>query len=183
MQFKERFIYIIVALIFLFLAALSFIFSFSLIPLTEIETSISSAYGNWQAAVIGLLIFVVGLWLLSKSFKTSEPLKFITQHTEQGEFMISFSALESMVLKAAKEIEGLRDLQPKIIYKDGRLGILLKVSLSSDYRIPSLCETVQKKVKSYVEEMSGVSVAEIKIYIEDVAKDTSLSRISRVNEV
>ncbi|PKM84073.1 MAG: hypothetical protein CVU88_00100 [Firmicutes bacterium HGW-Firmicutes-13] len=178
MQFRERIIYFIMALIFLLLSALSFIFSFSLISLAEIERILNSAYGNWQGAVIGLLIIIVGLWLFAKSFKSREPLKFVTQNTKHGQFMISFSALESMVLRAAKEIEGLRDLQPQIIFKEGRLNILLKVSLISDYQIPSLSEVIQEKVKNYVEEMSGVPVEEVKIFIENVVNDSS-PRISK----
>lgn len=173
MQLRQRAVYIFAALILLLIAALFIIFSFSLLPFEEVEHFLSVIYGSWQVAAAALVVAIFSLWLLSVSIKKKEPLKIITQHTAHGQFMISFMALESMILKSVKKIEGLREVHPKIKTKDGQVDILLKIIIASDYQIPAISNKIQETVNSYLEEMGGITVNEIKIYIENVVSEAS----------
>lgn len=182
MTFRERLINLLFSII-LFLAALLFLsFAFSILPLGQVDFYISYLYGNLYGALIALVVLIISLWLFSKSFKTKESAKMITQSTPQGEYMVSFTALESMVLKASKEIEGVKDLEPQIIYSDRKLSIFIKTVVFSDYEIPTVSQQLQESVKSYVEEMAGISVFTVKIFVENVSEQ-GLNRIPREKEV
>lgn len=173
MPLKERFFCFILALFLLLAAAFSFIISFSIYAQEEIEGILRNIYGNWQVAALGFAIVIIGLWILSKTFKTKEKPRMIYKSTPQGQYMISFSALESMVIKAAKNVEGLKDLQPIIVTRDNKLKVLIKGSIAEGYQIPALCEELQEAVKNYLEEMSGVMVEETRVLIENVVADNS----------
>ncbi len=169
MLVRERFLHIVLAIILLTAASLLFALSFSIYSPHEVETVIKTIYGNWQGAAAGIIIVVFGLWVLSKTFKTKESPRIIYRSTPQGQYIISFSALESMVIKAAKKVEGFIDLQPGIIPRENKLNVLIKGSIAEGYQIPALCEEVQETVKEYLEEMSGITVEEVKVFIENVA--------------
>ncbi|UNC92362.1 alkaline shock response membrane anchor protein AmaP [Candidatus Contubernalis alkaliaceticus] len=182
MNFRERLVYLILSLI-LLLAALLFLgFAFSILPLEQVDAYISYLYGNLYGALIALLVLIISLWLFSKSFKAKENAKLITQSTPQGEYMVSFTALESMVLRSSKEIEGVKELEPQIIYSDGNLIIFIKTVFFSGYEIPAVSQQLQENVKNYIEEMAGISVFTVKIFIENVAEQ-GINRIPREKEV
>ncbi len=173
MQFRQRLVYFFAALLLFLLAALFIAFSFSLVPFREVEYFLSVIYGNWQVAAAGLVIAIFSLWLLSKSFKKKEPVKAISQNTAHGQYMISFIAIESMILRSMKRIEGLREVHPKIVVKDNKIDILLKIVVASDYQIPAISNDIQETVKNYVEEMGGVTVNQIKVFIDNVIAEGS----------
>lgn len=182
MQLRERLIYILFSIV-LFLTALLFIgFAFSIWPFEQINFYIEFLYGNLLGALIALFVLLISLWLLSKSFKPKETERLITQKTPHGDYMVSFMALESMVLKASKEIEGIKDIEPQIIYRDGKLSILIKAVIVTEYEIPEVSQQVQESVKTYIEEMAGITVSAVKIFIENVI-DQGLNRIPREKEV
>ncbi len=175
MQFRQRLVYFFAALLLFLLAALFIAFSFSLLPFREVEYFLSLIYGNWQFAAAGLVIAVFSLWLLSISLKKKEPVKAISQNTVHGQYMISFMAIESMILRSVKRIQGLREVHPKIVTKDNEIDILLKIVVASDYQIPAISNDIQEKVKNYVQEMGGVTVNQIKIFIDNVVAEGSPS--------
>ncbi|RQD76535.1 MAG: alkaline shock response membrane anchor protein AmaP, partial [Candidatus Syntrophonatronum acetioxidans] len=147
--------------------------SFSIYPQQELESIFSNIYGSWQGAAAGLIIVIIGLWAFSKTLKTKESPRVIYKSTSLGQYMISFAALESMVIKAAKNIEGFKDLQPGIIARDNKLSVQIKGSIAEGYQIPDLCEKVQEEVKNYLEEMSGITIEAVRVFVENVAPDNT----------
>lgn len=182
MQLRERLIYLLFSIV-LFLTAILFMgLAFSIWPFEQIDFYIDFLYGNLYGALIALFVLLISLWLLSKSFKPKETEKLITGSTAHGDYMVSFTALESMVLRASKNIEGIKELEPQIIFRDGNLSILIKAVVVSDYEIPEVSQQVQESVKNYIEEMAGVTVSAVKIFIENVIEQ-GLNRIPREKEV
>jgi len=182
LQLRERLIYLLFSIV-LFLTAILFMgLAFSIWPFEQIDFYIDFLYGNLYGALIALFVLLISLWLLSKSFKPKETEKLITGSTSHGDYMVSFTALESMVLRASKNIEGIKELEPQIIFRDGNLSILIKAVVVSDYEIPEVSQQVQESVKNYIEEMAGVTVSAVKIFIENVI-DQGLNRIPREKEV
>ena len=59
---------------------------------------------------------------------------------------------------------------------DGGVRIRLKVTILPDVPMPELTQNIQGKVKEYVEELSGIAVKEVQVYIENL----SVARQNRV---
>ena len=182
MQLRQRLIYILFSIVLLLAALLFMGLALSIWPFEQITLYVNLLYGNLYGALAALLILIISLWMLSKSFKPRETERLITRSTPHGDYMVSFTALESMVLTAVKGVEGIKDIEPQIQHKDQNLSILIKAVIVSDYEIPKVSQQVQESVKSYIEETAGVTVSGVKIFIENVL-DQGLNRVPREKEV
>lgn len=127
-------------------------------------------HGNLATALLGTLLIMLISWYLCNMTTKRQP-KFFTRKTELGQYMISLSALENIVKKAVEDTEGLKEMQSKVIVNENNIDVFLKITVYSDYPIPELSEKVQSGVNSYMEKMSGISVGEVKILLEDVFLD------------
>ena len=56
----------------------------------------------------------------------------------------------------------------KVDVKDGVVGVDLNLNIKYGYAIPEVCKVVQEKVKSAIENMTGLSVSKINIGIAGV---------------
>ena len=75
---------------------------------------------------------------------------------------------------AATEVEGVSALSGHITYSDVEDGVVkasLSVYLKYGYSIPKTCTLVQDKVKSAIENMTGLTVSDVDISIAGVDVD------------
>lgn len=54
---------------------------------------------------------------------------------------------------------------------DGKLAVRMSVNISFGYEIPKICQQIQEKVKSSIENMTGLEVASVDIKIAAVSVD------------
>lgn len=168
MRFRDRLFNFFLALILLLAAGIFLVFSFSYVPTSEILYVISLFYGSWLGVITGIVLVLISLWCFSRCFKGRDRAGSISRKTPYGHYVIGFPALESMILKSAGELEGIKEIKPQISARKEKLVILLKMSIMSDYPVPSLSRETQETVKKYLEEMSGIPVEEIKVAIDNV---------------
>lgn len=116
--------------------------------------------------VVGALIFMAGLWTGGERKKES-----INQFTSLGELRISFKAIESMVMRISRQIKGIRDTTTRIAATEQGLVIYLKVKVLPDINIPGLVEEMQEKVREYIQDICGTTVAEVKVLVENMVID------------
>ncbi len=95
----------------------------------------------------------------------------IVSFTEIGEVRISFKAIENMVLTASRKVKGIREVNTRIDYIEQGLVIYIRIKILPDIAIPELTNELQTRVKDYVQEISGSSVAEIKVLVENIAQE------------
>ena len=95
----------------------------------------------------------------------------IVQMGPLGEVRVSFKAVENLVLKAARGSKGVQEVKTRIQNTERGLVIYLRAVSAPDQNIPQVTAELQQLVKNYVEESTGVTVAEIKVLIENVAGD------------
>jgi uncharacterized alkaline shock family protein YloU len=95
----------------------------------------------------------------------------IVSFTEIGEVRISFKAVENMVLAASRKVKGIREVNTRIDFIEQGLVIYMRIKVLPDIAIPALVSELQGRVKEYVQEISGSSVAEIKVLVENIAQE------------
>ena len=81
--------------------------------------------------------------------------------------------VESMAGNITNELVGklgMKNLSKgvKVDVKDGVVGVDLNLNIKYGYAIPEVCKVVQEKVKSAIENMTGLSVSKINIGIAGV---------------
>lgn len=117
-----------------------------------------------------------------------EKRSFIIKENENGEVNITDEVLAGIAGLAAAEVEGVDsltgNLTSDIIAKvginklskgvraleeeDGTVAVRLSLNMKYGYEIPRVCEAVQEKVKSTIENMTGLTVSGVDIRIATV---------------
>ena len=128
---------------------------------------VSNLWITISACAFFLIFAVFGLRFLFLR-KPYESPTLLLKTTEHGAIVIALSALDSMVLRAARKISGLRDVQTRVVGIENTLSVRLKVSLMPDVSVPEATTELQSAIKAYVEETSGILVRDIQVFVDSV---------------
>lgn len=142
-------------------------------PMEILRTSLETAYGNIQYAFLAALLLILAVFLLVVSARRGECVETLLHHGPLGEVRICFKAVENLVLRAAKNIKGIRETKTRIVYTEPGLVIFLRAVTYPDQNIPQTTAELQAAVKEYVETSTGSVVAEIKVMIENVVTESA----------
>ena len=140
-------------------------------PLDLLRTSLDAVYGNRNFMVLAGVMIVLAAAVLAASLRRGERVETILQQGPLGEVRICFKAVENIVLKASKSMKGIREIKTKIIISDSGVVIFLRAVIYPDQTIPQLIAELQAVVKDDVEKITGSSVAEVKVMIENIVTD------------
>lgn len=124
--------------------------------------------------VIGVALFLVSLRFLFVSLmRGSANAHSIDQRTEFGDIRISIETIENLSLKAASKQRGVKDLRARVRASDAGLEIVLRAVVDGETAIPALTEEVQRTVKTHIEEITGIPVINVAVFIANVIQTTT----------
>lgn len=112
------------------------------------------------------LISIRLLYVSLRRAKTAVPS--IDQRTEFGDIRISIETVENLALKAAGRSRGVRDLRARVQISQSGLEVIIRSVVDGDQSIPVLTEEMQSNVKQYVEEITGIPVASVSVYVANI---------------
>ncbi len=122
------------------------------------------------AYIIGAFLLLASLRLLYLALKRSKGgAPSIDQRNEYGDIRISIETVENLALKAASRIRGIRDLRSRVRVTDAGLEISIRSVVDGETSIPALTEEVQSSVKQLVEEITGIPVAFVSVYVANIS--------------
>ncbi len=175
MNLKSRFLLLLCSIIILFLSSAGIAVTSGLIW-TEKQLTFFAAqmyqdpYLKWGIIGISLLLFLFSLRVLFVSLAREKDSPGVDRLTEVGHVHISLSTLESLAVKAAWRVQGIRDLTARVRHDGSSVGIGLKLVVDGERPIQELSEELQQAVKIYLEEIAGVSVNQVSVYVTDTEK-------------
>ncbi|MBS3887154.1 MAG: alkaline shock response membrane anchor protein AmaP [Dethiobacter sp.] len=140
-------------------------------PLDFLRTSLEAVYGNRNFIVLAGVMILLAVAVMVAGLRRSERVETILLHGPLGEVRICFKAVENMVLKASKSIKGIREIKTKIVFSDNGVVIFLRAVIYPEQIIPQLTAELQAVVKDDVEKITGSSVAEVRVMIENIVTD------------
>ncbi|EEG78328.1 alkaline shock response membrane anchor protein AmaP [Dethiobacter alkaliphilus] len=141
------------------------------LSLNALRTSLELVHGNLAYVALAVFGLILAVAILVMSMRRGECVETILQQGPLGEVRICFKALENLVLKAAREIKGVRETKTRLVYNENGLIVFLRAVTYPDQNIPQVTAELQAAVKEYVEETTGTNVAEIRVMIENVVTD------------
>mgnify|MGYP003770355879 CR=1 FL=1 len=94
----------------------------------------------------------------------------IDQRTDYGDIRISLETIENLALRAAGRLGGVKDLRSRVRVDDSGLDIQLRSVVDGETSIQLLTEEMQRGVKEYVEEITGIPVAMVTVYVANVVQ-------------
>lgn len=86
-----------------------------------------------------------------------------------GQIKVSLQAIENLVEKVVSQINGVREVKPRMIAVPQGVGIQIRASVTPDVNVPEVSVEIQNRVKERVFEVTGLSVNVVKVSIENIS--------------
>lgn len=168
------------------LAVFGFLFGFQLFISPEVvQSGLKQFYDDsslqWAIAGVSLFVFLISVRFIIKSMiKQKEIDSGVNRETEIGHIRVSLRSIESIAAKAARRVKGVRDLTARVRHRvnDPSVGIGLKIVVDGETPIQHLSEQLQLVVKEQVEQIAGVDVDQVSVYVaQTIQPDKSRVRV------
>lgn len=86
-----------------------------------------------------------------------------------GQVNISLQAIENLVVKVVGQVNGVKEVKPKIVSDPQGVGVQVRAVVTPDINIPEVSMEIQQRIKERVFEVTGVTVSRVKVFIENIA--------------
>lgn len=77
-----------------------------------------------------------------------------------------------MSLKAASRSRGVRDLRARVKVNQAGLEIVIRAIVDGETPIPALTEEMQANVKRHIEDITGIPVAFVSVFIANIQQSS-----------
>ncbi|WP_159882228.1 alkaline shock response membrane anchor protein AmaP [Paenibacillus puerhi] len=169
----DKFLLFLLSLIVLIAALIALFAAFGWVSLGSTKQFAEHVYEDFNyaipfivtSAVAGLLALRF-LYVSVRRGKSSVPS--IDQRTEFGDIRISLDTVENLSLKAASRSRGVRDLRARVKVNQAGLEIVIRAIVDGETPIPGLTEEMQANVKGHIEEITGIPVAFVSVFIANI---------------
>jgi len=129
----------------------------------------SNLFNQIILGLVGALLIFLVIYLIWQKAQIDKGNLSVVQKTSFGEIKISTGSIKRLALKVVKGMGEITETRPEVnILKSGGINIDLHLSVKQDVNIPELSEKVQRKLKEYLLETSGIETKEIKIHIDKI---------------
>lgn len=168
-SFLDRVFAGLAGLILLTLGIGLFVYGVGIFPFQLDLSFFNGPFTFWQHVLMvfaALVLLLLGLWGLTKMFRSSREKGFILQHTEYGDLNISMNAMENMVKKCVDMNDALKVTQTKILHMRDGVIVSIRILLENGVNIPMIVSALQKQTKQYITSCSGVDVKEVRVFVD-----------------
>lgn len=146
----------------------------NLIPLEMVNQFVARCYDGILnrlivagCAVVLLLVSLKLVFCGRGEKKPAAPSSTLMQRNENGGTFISLEALDSMVKKHCSTESRVRDCHSTLQTADDGVTIGLRLSVAPDTDVVHLAAELQTSLKEYVQNLTGITVKEIGVLIEN----------------
>lgn len=127
-------------------------------------------------AIGALALLAAGLHLFFLGIATArEP--GISKETDMGRIRISLRALENLVRRSCREIEGVRDVEARVHAQGDRVDVSVSVNVAPDVGIPAISEALQQEIGRCIRAAAGLEVGEIGVEVRNITGETPRPRV------
>ncbi len=172
LKIGDRILLIILVLIIMLFSLGLLAIAIGIIPANSISSFISEANHGMTAivtAAIAVILFVVGLRLLVASLIPPKALSTILATNELGVVRVSVATLDTLTQKAVQNFQEVKEVKSLVLPDADGARIQLKITVLPDVPMPELTQSIQTKVKEYIESLSGINVKAVQVYIENLS--------------
>lgn len=124
--------------------------------------------------VVSFLVLLISLRMFVISIRPAKNnMPSIDQRTNFGDIKISLETVENLTLKAAARQKGVKDLKARVSVTEAGIELTIRAVVDGDTPIPDLSEEMQRTVKEHVEDITGIPVTSVTVYVANVASTHS----------
>jgi uncharacterized alkaline shock family protein YloU len=180
----DRLLLFIYTLITLIASVVLLAAAFAWVPEERATSAVQQLYHDmptaYTAIAIGLLVLVISLRFLYVTLRRGRAqAPSIDQRTDFGDIRISLDTVENLSLKAASRSRGVKDVKARVRVSPAGIEIDIRALVDGESSIPELSEDMQRSVKELVEEITGIPVATVTVFVANIvqAAPTFKSRV------
>lgn len=140
-------------------------------PVVFIENYLLYTTNRWVQGILGTAVFIGSLALVLGSIRKKPDRQAALHETALGTIRITLPALELLVAKAARSVQGIREVKPFLKPLPDGLLIRLKAQVMPDVNIPYVTSELQKTIQEYIQKTAGIKVSEIRVLVNKVSLD------------
>lgn len=119
---------------------------------------------------VAAILILISLRMLYISLRRSRGhLHSVDQRTELGGIQISVETIESLCLKAASRVRGVKDPHTRIRMTEPGLEVQIRTIVDGEHSIPAMTEEIQRGIKEFVQDITGIPVSSVSVYVAGVA--------------
>jgi uncharacterized alkaline shock family protein YloU len=123
------------------------------------------------------VLLLIALILLASGLRPrKKESNAVLKGSEFGEVLISIPAIENMVLRVVQQTQGIKDVSRHVSHTADGLVVKIRIRVMPDVALPGLISELQAKTKEHLEEITGITVHEVKVVVENVVMDQTASR-------
>ncbi len=146
-------------------------------PLDRLNWSLSTASGRWGTGVVSAVLLVASLRLLYFGFRKRRGVQTVVHETSMGEVRISLDAVEDLVRRVGRQVQGVREIKPVVTSEQSGLSVVVRTCVSPDVSIPQVSEELQTTVRNYVKNVVGATVSEVRVFVGGITTEPKRSRV------
>lgn len=116
-----------------------------------------------------MALWSLGIFLLAfKREKRRDKGNVALQNTENGAVNVTVGALETLVREAIGQNDEVLELKSHVVNHEDSITVEVRMALSSTAHIPNVTVLMQRNIKRFIEEFSGIAVREVVITVTEV---------------
>jgi uncharacterized alkaline shock family protein YloU len=129
-----------------------------------------------QVALLGLAEVLIAGYVLAWAVRRRHQARAIIRETDLGTVRISLKAVEALVQRAARQVQGVREVKVDLRQDKQGVSIALTVTVAPDQALPAVSDEVQRRVSQYITETVGVTVSRVAVTFRAVV-ETGKARV------
>ena len=178
MRLLDRIVLIIYSLVLSLISIVIIMMGFHILPEYYIK-NFAYLFRTYRyiIGIIGIVFLILSIRVMLSGMRGESSGRSISRQTQLGEVRISVITLQNIAERAVKGIEGVKEVKSRALLNND--GAVMKINLvvATNIKLPELVVEVQKLVKNEVESVTGINVAEVKVYIDNVTVNENKGRI------
>ncbi|MGE5485183.1 MAG: alkaline shock response membrane anchor protein AmaP [Ignavibacteriales bacterium] len=146
-------------------------------PLALLNANLETVSGRWGTGVVSAVLLTASLRLLYLGFRKRRGVQTVVHETAMGEVRISLDAVEDLVHRVGRQVQGVREVRPRVTSGPSGLRVAVRLGVSPDVSIPQVSDELQTAIQNYVKNVVGVGVSGIQVFVETITTESRRSRV------
>ncbi|MEF9896275.1 MAG: alkaline shock response membrane anchor protein AmaP, partial [Clostridia bacterium] len=134
------------------------------------------APGLWPMILMALITAVLLIWsvrVMMVAFYHAPKVdksSVSVQNTENGAVRISMQAMDTLVKQAIGQADGVEEIKTAIVNHEDSISVNIEMTLDSDVHIPNVTMLMQRAIKNFIEEYSGIAVRDVSVMVGKIVE-------------
>lgn len=147
------------------------------IPQNYISLALATPQNRIAVGLVATVILIGAVLILLSGLKPeTAPESMVVESSLAGQVSITVAAIETIIMKAVRKVEGVKEIRPLVTGNPQGLVVCLHMRINPEFSVPEMSKNIQSVVKQHLEDIGGLQVAEIKILVDDGSAFENKSR-------